>query len=203
MDTTNGAMDPGLTPVRISDAASMLRRELSANERPYNKTVIKSNNSIIDEWYEVVLEKICGSSGTIMAGQMWCEWQYFYTGKTIKKFVDAINTGHVSRPLNTMVEYWVETFTNADMKQLCNLGAPLVGHGWKLLIDESFIREQLLKWDLVYSKSDDPLQWRKLANNHPKLWNVNGESPFWGPDDYVKISEKVMTLLKIPISPVQ
>jgi len=196
-------MDPACTAVPISDAASMLRRPVGDNERPYNKTVIKSNNALVDEWYEQVLKKICGSSGTIMAGQMWCEWQYFYTGKTIKKFIDGLDMGRVCRPHSGAVEYWVKVFTESDVKQLSNMGAPLVGHGWKLLIDEGFIRGQLAKWSAIYSKTDDPLVWRKLANDHPKLWNMDGESPFWGPDDFIKITEKVMPLLKIPISPLQ
>lgn len=203
MEEANTKFDMGYQPVRIFDAASMLRKLVDPNERPYNKTVIKSNNRIVDEWFEQVLKKICGQSGTILAGQMWCEWQYFYAGKTIKKFMDGLENGSVCRPSEKSIEYWVKVFTESNVKQLIDLGSQLIGHGWKLIVDESFIRSQLAKWEKIYSQSDDPLVWRKLANDNPKLWNVNGDSPFWGPDDFVKICEKVSPILKISISPSQ
>jgi hypothetical protein len=199
----SGAMDMMNIPIRIGDAASMMRKAVPPNERPYTRTVLKFNNKLVDEWEEKVLRKICGSSGTILAGQVFSEWHYFYNGKTIKSFINGLNDGIISRPAEKAVEYWVDVFTRFSVKQLTDLGSPLVGYGWKLIIDETYIREQLNKWDKIYCLSDDPLQWRKLANDHPKLWNIDGESPFWGPDDFVNISEKVLTFLKTPIAPSQ
>jgi hypothetical protein len=199
----SGITDMMNLPIRIGDAASMMRRAVPPNEKPYTRTVLKFNNKLVDEWEEKVLRKICGSSGTIISGQVFSEWHYFYTGKTIKKFIDGLNNGIISRPAEKGVEYWVDTFTKFSVKQLTDLGSPLVGYGWKLIIDETYIRDQISKWEKIYSLSDDPLQWRKLANNHPKLWNMDGESPFWGPDDFINISEKVLTFLKTPIAPSQ
>lgn len=201
--TDNENMDIMNTPIRVSDAATMMRRPIAPNERPYTRTVLKSNNRLVDEWEETVLKKICSSNGTVISGQVFSEWYYFYTGKTIKGFIESLNNGLIARPSEEAVTKWVDIFTTYNVKKLTDLGQPLVGYGWKLIRDETFIRDQLLKWENIYSKTEDPLQWRKLANNFPKLWNMDGESPFWGPDDYVDINEKVMTFLSISIRPSQ
>lgn len=198
-----GAVDIMGTPIRVIDAASMMRRPIHANERPYTRAVLKSNNRLVDQWEEQVLKKICGSSGTIAAGQVFSEWMYFYTGKTIKKFIENLNAGLITRPTKEAVDKWVDVFTACNVKQLIDMGQPLVGYGWKLIKDETYIRDQLSKWETIYSKTDDPLQWRKIANDHPKLWNMDGESPFWGPEDFAEIKEKVMTILSITIQPSQ
>lgn len=155
--------DPSNTPIRISDAASMLRRQIDPNERPYTKTVLKLNNSLVDEWYETILKNICDTKGCIRAGQMWYEWQYFYIGKTIKQFVESIENGLVMRPDKKAVDYWVKTLKESSVKTLSNMGSPLVGYGWKLIVDETFIRSYLDKWDKIYSVADNPLTWEKTS----------------------------------------
>lgn len=202
-DNNMGSIDIMSHPIRVTDAAMMMRRPINPNEKPYTKTVLKSNNRLVDEWEEKVLRKICGSGGTVISGQVFSEWYYFYTGKTIKQFIDHLDDGLIVRPSQEAVNKWVDIFTSYTVKKLTDLGQPLVGYGWKLIRDETFIRDQISKWEKVYSHSDDPLEWRKLANDHPRLWNMDGESPFWGPDDLVQISEKVITVLSITIQPSQ
>lgn len=193
--------DPSNTAIKISDASSLLRKQIDPNERPFTKTVLKANNSLVDEWHETVLKNICDTKGCIRAGQMWYEWQYFYFGKTLSQFVEHLEKGLVVRPDKKAVDFWVKTFTEGTVKTLSNMGSPLVGYGWKVVVDEAFIRSSLDKWDKIYSKSQDPLVWRKLANNFPKLWSATNENPFWSTEEFDQVTQKVMTVLRTPISP--
>lgn len=197
----NENFDAAQTPVRISDAASMLRVKIDPNERPYTQATMKFNNSLVDEWHEKVLRKICNKDAAIRSGQMWFEWQVFFTGKTITQFMKHLETGLVSRPSEKSVNFWIKTFSDSSIEELVQLGSPLIGHGWKLIIDESFIRSSAEKWEKIYRLSDDPLEWRIIANNHPKLWNMDHESPFWSQEQLENVTQKVHTILKTIISP--
>jgi hypothetical protein len=202
MEKSTEQVNPGHTPIRITDAASMLRKVIDVNERPFAKTVMKMNNEMVDEWAEKVLRQICDTDGCIKSAQMWYEWQYFYMGKIVPKFVAHLKKGLVSRPSNDAVKFWVDTFASYSVKRLLSeFGAPLVGHGWKLLIDEAFIRDCEQKWELVYQHSNDPLAWRKLANDNPTLWNENKRNAFWDNKQFEEISQKVVTVLSINIKP--
>jgi len=193
--------DPSNTSIKISDASSLLRKMIDPNERPFTKTVLKHNNSLVDEWHETVLKNICDSKGCIRAGQMWHEWQYFYYGKTLKPFINLFEEGLVIRPEKKIVDFWVKTFTESSIKDLSNMGISLVGYGWKIILDEIFIRNCIDRWEKIYSESEDPMVWRKLANSHPKLWNSNNENPFWQLEALETIIQKVLTVIKTPVSP--
>ena len=43
-------------PMRITDAASMLRRVIDRMKDLIQKLFLKYNNSLVDEWYEKVLK---------------------------------------------------------------------------------------------------------------------------------------------------
>lgn len=194
-------MDPGLAPIKISDAASMFRRPIDPNERPYTQAMIRRNNKYVDEWYNLILKKIASKTSEIRAGQVYGEWQYFYYGKILPGFIAAIKEGHASRPSEKAVDHWVKLFTSASIEDLAELGPAAVGHGWKLVTDENYIRGSLEKWDKIYSKSDDPLVWRKLAHDNAKLWSNDFSNYFWSPEQLQDISQKVTTVLRIDIAP--
>lgn len=186
-------------PIRISDAASLLRREISDNERPYIKAVLKHNNALVDEWYNKVLKQIADNKGCVKSGQVTTEWHYFYDGKTITKFIEHLELGLVSRPSPQLLEFWKSTFEKSSVKELMELGVPLVGHGWKIILDEMFISTQLDKWEKVYKGSNDPLIWRKNANDHAILWSINNQYSFWSQEQTSKIAEKIMSVVKTPV----
>lgn len=186
-------------PIRISDAASLLRREISENERPYVQAVLKHNNSLVDEWYNKVLKQIADNKGCIKSAQATTEWHYFYDGKTLTKFIEHFEKGLVARPAPDLLEFWKSTFENLSVGELMDMGVPLVSHGWKIILDEMFISTQLDKWEKVYKGSNDPLIWRKKANDHAILWSINNQYSFWSKEQTTKIAEKVMSVVKTPI----
>lgn len=195
--------EPGMAPIRISDASSMLRKRINVNERPYTNAIYKYNNSLVDEWHEKVLMKIADKNGQVRAGQVWGEWRFFLDGKTVPQFMKELEIGHVCRPTANSVDYWVEVFTKKSIEEIAAMGQSAVGHGWKLIVDETFIRSSIEKWEKVYKGYDDPMAWRKRAHNNPKLWAEDYDSPFWGPEELKDIHQKVLTVLKISVSPEQ
>lgn len=192
----------GHNPIRVIDASSMFRREIDPNERPYTAAVLKANNKIVDEWESSVLKKICNEKGMIRDGQIFGEWQSFYTGKFIYKFMQQLNEGLIFRPTETVIEYWKKVFFSFKIEELMELGAPVVSHGWKMIIDENFTVDLIKKWEAVYSKSNDPLVWRKLNGENPKLWSEEATNHFWDSQTYKEIHARVMTVIKTPIIPV-
>lgn len=192
--------DPGMAPIRISDASSMLRRRINPNERPYTNAVYKYNNRLVDEWHEKVLMKIADKSGQVRAGQVWGEWKFFYDGKTIPQFMKALEEGHVSRPNEKAVKFWVDIFTKKSIDDIATFGQAAVGHGWKLIVDETFIRKSIEKWEKVYKGTDDPLVWRKRGHDNPKLWAEDYDSPFWDREELQDVTQKVVTVLKIGVT---
>ncbi len=193
--------NPANSPIRISDACMMFRKEIQKNERPYTASVLKENNALVDEWYNTVLKKICNRQGQIMAGQVWIEWNYFYDGKTIPTFVKAIEDGHIPTPLASEVQYWKTLFEEKSISELIQLGAPTIGHGWKLILSDMYTKKMMEKWDKVYKECDDPLIWRKKGNDFPKLWSQDSDFVFvgWDAETSKDVAEKVGTILHNPI----
>lgn len=201
----DNSCDPATLPMRISDAVGMFRREINKNERPYTKAILLSNNTLLDEWENTILKKICNREGKIKAGQVWFEWQYFYTGKIIGSFIEHLEEGLVVRPSKERVDYWIKIFETSSIENLIKIGAPLVGYGWKLLLDDDYIDTMLNRWEKIYKNSNDPLDWRKLSNDYPKLWSENTTviSTRWDEETLKDIQQKVMTIIKTPVQPYQ
>jgi hypothetical protein len=189
-------------PMRVSDCASLMRVTIANNERPYTKTVLKYNNKLVDEWEEQVLKKVCNNKGCVRAGEVWQLWQVYHDGKTIPQLIKLLESGNVSKPAPEVVKYWISVFETYTLEQLIELGPMAVGFGFKLLIDETFISSCLEKWNLVYKDNTDPLKWRELANDNPKLW-AEGKLSFWSEDQNKEILQKIETILGHPIKPAQ
>jgi hypothetical protein len=194
-------IDAGMMPIRIADVAIMLRRAISKNERPYTQAMFLHNNEMVDEWYDKVLIKIADGRGMIRAGQAWGEWCFFQTGKIISQFIEGLNNGYIHRPDSKTVDWWVKNFNEKSIRELAMIGPWFVGNGWKVIIDETYIRNMIAKWEKIYSLTDDPLKWRKLALDNPKLWDMDHESPFWEREEYKDLAEKIYAVTKIVVSP--
>ena len=186
-------------PIAIADAASLLRHQIRKNEKAYEAVLMKMNNNLVDRWYEEVLTKIADKSGRIPCGKVWPSWLVFLEGVYIGEYVKNLD----KRPQITeeQIKWWLNFFTKATIEDLHVTGAPLVGEGWALLtmaIRHYFVRE---KWDKIYSKSNDPRVWDRLANENiglsqgrPLPYNID-------PDDWKDTAERVETFFKVQVKP--
>jgi hypothetical protein len=187
------------TPMRISDAASMLRRQVGRNERPLDKEVIQLNNALVDEWYANVLKGLADTSGSVPAGRVSSCFNYFLQGKELtrhQKFKD-----HLLDIPEAKVLFWIEFFRKASMTEIYAVGPGVVSAAWSMITTAIRYHFAGLKWKMVYSLSRDPLQWDRLANDNPGV--MNGRPlPFGLTYEILKdIEEKVSTLLQHPIEP--
>src|ERR1043166_6240737 len=104
-------MDPQMVdyynaPVKVEDAASMLRKRVHPNDRPYVAETTKLNNRMVDDWKEKVLRKISSPEGTIPSGKVWKSWQLYEEGKAVEQYIEMRNKGMlISYPIE-VVEFW-------------------------------------------------------------------------------------------------
>lgn len=187
------------SPMKIRDAATMYRRPVSKNEPPYDAEIKRLNNRLVDEWYEKVLMKIADSNACVPAGRITACMNYFLEGKEVighQKHKDFL-----MKYSKEQVEYWIKFLTNATISDMRDAGTGVVAAGWSII--KSAIRDHFLeeKWENIYSKSEDPLEWDKMANNNPRIMNPK-RFPFGLTKETLDdINEKVRSFLIHPIEP--
>lgn len=186
-------------PMRISDAASMLRRTIPKNDPPYQAEVKKLNNRRVDEWYERVLLKIADKNACVPAGRVNGCLQYFLEGKELERY-QKYKHQMVQYP-EEMVKFWIDIFMKSTIAELHEIGSGVIGNGWNIIkgaLRNHFAEE---KWKVVYSHSEDPLQWDKLANDNPNV--MNGRPVPFGLrlEDLRDMETKVRAILELPIEP--
>lgn len=187
------------TPMKISDVSSLFRKPVSKNERPYEKEVITYNNDQVDKWYAEVLLKIADNQGSIPAGRVNSCFQYFIQGKELaqhQKYKDFLPEYSEEK-----IKFWIDLFTKSNVKDLCEMGHGVVSGGWNVIVTGIRYYFADKKWEKIYSKTTDPAEWDKMANNNGNL--MNGRPLPYGLtlDSLSDIEEKVIALLKNPISP--
>ena len=186
-------------PMKISDASSMFRRNIPKNEPPYEAEIKRLNNQRVDEWYERVLVKIADKSAMVPAGRIQGCISYFLEGKEAishQKYKDRLANYPAEQ-----VMFWIDFFKNSSMKDLYDAGSGVVSTAWYMIkgaIRNHFAEE---KFRVVYSQSDDPLVWDKLANEHPHVMNGRPLPFGLSSSDLNDISTKVVAFLQNPIEP--
>lgn len=186
-------------PISISDAASMLRKKIAKNCPPYTAAIIKKNNEFIDEWYETVLLKIANKQGNIDSGRVWPCWIIFSEGKEIKsfkKFEDKFE-----KIKENEIEYWIKFFRDQPIEELCKVGRNVIDAGWQTLAKAIRFYFGEEKYKLIYSQSDNPYEWDKLANKYPQLLKGNPMPFGLDPESYKDMAQKVNTILSIQVQP--
>lgn len=187
------------TPMRISDAASMFRRPLSKNDRPYDREVITKNNDLIEEWYKSVLLNIADKQNTVPAGRVSQCLQYFLQGKELiqhqkyKKYLPEYTPEKIM--------FWIDTFSKLSVSELMDIGYGVVSSGWNVVlmgIKYHFAEE---KWKYVYSESSDPCKWDSLANDHPHLMHGRPLPFNLTLEKMSEMEEKIKSILQHPIQP--
>lgn len=192
-------MDMMNLPMKISDAASMCRRVVGRNDPPYEAEVKKLNNRRVDEWQERVLMKIADSSSSVQAGRVYGCLSYFLEGKEAVAYQKF--KAHLITYPEEHVKFWIDFFKGAEMRDLYEAGSGVVATGWGIIkgaVRNHFVEE---KWKAVYSQSEDPLAWDKLANDNPHVMNGR-PMPFGLTTELLTdMNSKVHAFLTNPIEP--
>lgn len=183
-------------PIKISDAASMMRKKIHNNDKPYTKALYQCNNNVVDEWYNKVLLKV-GKGGNIQVGRVQGCLSYFLEGRGIKayeKYKDLIPS-----PSEELVSDWINLFRKLSVSDLYEMGPFVVSSGWSIVHNAITLHFMKRKRDEVYSKSEDPADWDKLANDNPHVMN-HRPLPYGLDEDALSdIRDKVLTVLKEPV----
>lgn len=187
-------------PITTSDAASMLRRRVRKNERPYTATVIKMNNRLVDEWKKTLLDKLADHKGNVRTLIVWKSWGVFSEGKAVQKVIELRDQGVLPRTDSVAIDYWIKFFEKSTIEELHNYGHGTVSFGWLLLQNEIRLWCADQKWEKIYSKSDEPYDWYQESFKHPDL--VQGKVlPFWDMDKLKEIEERMATVLHVQVEP--
>lgn len=191
--------DPNDTPILIDDLLNMLVIKISPNERPYTASVYTKNNEHLQEWRVRVLEKICDERQRISSvHRAWNSWNLFYEGKSLLKYRELVESGHIVPPSSDVAMKWKEFFETHTIEEMCDYGSGNVSYGWNII--ESYLKYHFTSYMIehFFSKSDDPLWWEV---NHPlyKQLQAAAPFPFWS-DDVMKLyGQRVITVLKTPV----
>jgi hypothetical protein len=186
-------------PIRISDAVDMFKRPISHNIKPYDKAVLTFNNDLVDEWYNKILKKEANDKGELKAAQIFHLWTIFVEGheiKNLRKFKD--NLPYVPEHV---VNHWINILRDSPIEELLTIGSGVVYMAWQIIITSIRAWFANEKWVRVYSLSDDPSKWVRLANDNIHLFN--GQHMVFGLDekDLKDMAEKVNAILSHKIEP--
>lgn len=179
-------------PIKISDAASMLRKTIPKNEKPYTTKAIKFNNKLVDEWEKNLSATVV--AGSVPASRVYESWTTFLEGRHLAHFQKLKELGMISEPTEEQLSFWKDLFENLTIQELQEYGPLNISIGWNMI--DSHIRNWLCdrKWEEFYSKNDD-FAWRE-KNFFSASDILRGKRlPFWTFEELRDIREKVMTVL--------
>lgn len=192
----------------IDTARDMFLQKIGPNCPPYAVECITFNNDFVKRWH-AVLERVVSTSGGSSTGKkelhterMEKIMEYFIEGEAIKSYMRLRREGCFFTPKPEQLEKWKIMMVQSSITELKTLGSSVVGIIWGLIRD--YIRDYVmcLKWENVYSQSEDPVEWEKLAIQNKKLFE--GEClPFWTKEKYTEIQEKVLFAIKLSVNPLQ
>lgn len=187
------------TMISTSDAASMLRKKIAPNTKPYTESVIKCNNKLVDQWKSEVLDKIA-THGCVDASIVVDSWIHFYEGMSLTQLNQLITQGHLAVPKLEQVEYWRALFQKSTVEQLHALGSGTIAMGWLTCENYGKYWYAQEKWKRIYSQSESPLIWEKERTKHRSL--IRGEEfSLWDKETEEDVRQKVSTILRTPVAP--
>jgi len=187
-------------PILVEDAASMLRKNISKNEKPYVASSLKYNNILVDEWKKSVLLNIADSEGKLRSGKIAQSWMIFEEGKTIYKYMQLKKDGLVPSCDEKVAEFWKEFFQDLSVEEMKGYGWGVVARGWSIL--NSYIQDDFVtkKWERLYSLNEDPLHWEKNSYLISDIAKGNPH-PFWSDEALKDVQQKVDAVLSNPVKP--
>jgi hypothetical protein len=182
------------SPIHIDHAASMLKRPIPSNERPYTVSVLKKNDMLVDKWKNEVLRKIADERENVNSGFVWRSWELFTEGLEVLSIVDSLPRIHRLTPEEK--EYWM-SLLELPITELYDHGKMMVAYAWGCILNELKIEVALKKKELVYCDNDYE-QWLHRAKTHKVLFE-QGLYPFWSKEVLDDVSKKVSTILQLPV----
>ncbi len=169
--------NPELAPISIHSAANMLKVVVGINERPYDKAVKTLNNNLVDEWRDDVLAALADKEGNIAVGKVWNSWEVFIEGFGLRHYEEVKSM--LVRPSMDQLEFWKKFFSELSVTELCNYGPGVLDIGWLFVTNEIRLGVSEAKWERVFSKSDDPLDWEKMPSAQDRVYLRGEVFPFW------------------------
>lgn len=154
--------DVGKETISARDAAAMFRKRISSNERPYRRVAREHLNNLVDR-YEKHLLGLKHLNVDIAQRVL----MVFLEGLETQKYME--NLKFFPDMPREKVEHWVEML-RGDMHNISEHGITLVAFAWQTLQNYIVHRARTLKWEMVFSKSNDPIEWVRLASSYPQLF---------------------------------
>lgn len=171
------------------------RQRITPNMKPYTKEVTRLNNSMIDVW-----ELLTGGKTTkrlsISRIDDWMLWDLWYEGKGIQRYVEIRDM--IPRPSKKQLKFWIRLLDESTIEELHSYGMGIVSFAQKLIQSEIRMHIASQKWVKIFRHGGGIKGWAKLAGENQDL--IKGKYlPFWNEEILKNVSEKVGTILALPI----
>ena len=185
--------------ITVNDAAAMFRRRIRKNDPPHAVTNNTQNNLVVDTWKKDLLQKVA-VNGKLPAAIVTPLWNLFIGGTEIPATIK--NYDHTPPIEEKQLHYWRDYFEKAEVKDLWELGKPMVGLGWAVILKYIRFHDVSNKYKCIYEGADTPYDWysRSLAKRDLFL---ETELPFWTLEQFQDIFELVTSFLAFKTGPQQ
>lgn len=195
--TSSDSSFPNL--ISVNDAASMFRRPFRKNSPPHTVANNTRNNLLVDKWKKELLQKVA-TNGRLPAPTVTPLWNLFIGGMEIPSTIQHYD---LTPPIEEkQLHYWRGFFEKAALEDLWELGKPMVGLGWAVILKFIRFHDTTHKYKAIYEGSDDPYDWYSKSLAKRDLF-LETELPFWSLQQFQDIFEMVTSFLAFQTGPQQ
>ena len=196
--TSMASPDPSFQNLMsVNDAAAMFRRPSRKNDPPHTRANHTQNNRVVNKWKRELLEKVA-VNGKIPAATVTPLWNLYIGGLEIPS---TILNYDLTPPIEEkQLHYWRDYFEKADLEDLWELGKPMVGLGWAVILKFIRFHDTTNKYKCIYEGSDDPYDWYSKSLAKRDLF-LETNLPFWTLEQFQDIFEMVTTFLGFQTGP--
>ncbi len=186
-------------PIKISDVSSMFRRQVAENERPFQKIVLTQNNALVDKWHDEVLSNIADPSGCVPVFRVNKCFEYFFEGIETTQLQKYKEYMPKYEPEN--VKFWINFLLTNKISEIHKAGITVISGAHATITGALRNHFAQKRWEVVYSKTNVPIEWDRLANDNPHL--MHGRPlPFDLTEEKLKeMEEKIKIVLGNAIQP--
>lgn len=185
--------------ILVSDAASMFRRVIRENDRPFVKSNKRWNNRRVDAWQKDLLNKV-SRKGKLRAEILPSLWILYVRGQEVTTVMES--EGRIPSCEEKEIDPWRDFFASATVEALQKRGKHMVAHGWALLQEYFLAYQMRLQWEKVFQDTTSPYEWYEKHLEFRTLFSgTEPLMPFWSLDEYKIITERVVTFLTFRSGP--